>query len=77
MFVQFELEGRFYVAFDSKLGGAVRFETQKQAREYAAIQNIYWLVESMEKELATLKTLKSSRLDELTNLIPSHLLPQT
>ena len=72
-FKAFELECRYYVAFGDKLDAAVSFETYKQAREYAAIQNIYWFNQLIEQELSALKLGGSARLVEVMDYLPTNL----
>ena len=73
-FKAFELQGRHYVAFGDKLdAAAISFETYKQAREYAAIQNIYWFSQLIEHELSVLKLGGSGRLVEVMDYLPTNL----
>ena len=70
-FKAFEGKRRYYVAFGDD--AAVSFETYKQAREYAAIQNIYWFNKLIEQELSALKLGGSDRLVEVMDYLPTNL----
>ena len=67
------LEGKHYVVRSNNLEGAIRFDTEKEARIYQAHDEIMQLNYLMEQAAIVLKRLDAKALDKLKDYLPSNI----